>query len=247
MIKPVLISLLASAGFIAAADLPTAEAVFDKYIEATGGKAGYEKLNAVSMHGTMELAGQAIKGDITIITARPDKLDIVLDLSGIGKFRSAAGGGNAWDVSPIQGPRILDGEERDLRLRNAHIDAYVQWRETYGDVKVDGEDTIDGKDCWRLLAKPPKASKPETLWFDKQTGLVVKTTTTIFTAGSEVTAQSLPSDYRDVNGMKFPFKLRQIVGPQTIEMTFDQVKLNPDLPPGQFEPPPDVQALLTKK
>jgi outer membrane lipoprotein-sorting protein len=37
------------------------------------------------------------------------------------------------------------------------------------------------------------------------------------------------------------------MGPQTIATTIDDVKLNPDLPSNQFDPPAEVQALLTKK
>ncbi len=246
MFKQVLISLLASAGLLAA-DLPTAEAVFDKYIEATGGKAAYDKVNAISMSGTMELAGPGMKGGIVIVTARPDKMDMVLDLAGIGKFRSGAGGGTAWDDSPMQGPRILEGDELALRLRGAHLDAYVQWRENYGDVKVDGDETVEGKACWRLVAKPPKSTKTETMWFDKQTGLLVKTLNAVATPAGEMQAESFPSDYRDVSGLKVPFKIRQVVGPQEFSMILQDVKLNPDVPAGQFDPPAEVQALLTKK
>jgi hypothetical protein len=198
------------------------------------------------MHGTMEIADQGLKGDITIVTARPDKMDMVLDLAGIGKIRSGAGGGTAWDSSAMQGPRVLEGEERDQRLRSARVDAFVNWRETYGDVKVDGEDTINGKACWRLIAKPPKATKTETLWFDKQTGFLVKSSSVIQSQMGEIPAESFYSDYREVNGMKAAFKIKQSLGPQVLETTFDKVTLNPDLPPGQFDPPAEIQALLKK-
>jgi hypothetical protein len=43
-------------------------------------------------------------------------------------------------------------------------------------------------------------------------------------------------DYRDVNGMKFPFRLRRAIGTDTIEETqFDEFRINPRIDPRKFE------------
>ena len=44
------------------------------------------------------------------------------------------------------------------------------------------------------------------------------------------------ADYRDVDGMQFPFRLRRAVGPDTIEeTTFDRFKVNAKIDPKRFE------------
>ncbi len=44
------------------------------------------------------------------------------------------------------------------------------------------------------------------------------------------------ADYRDVEGMQFPFRLRRAVGADTIEeTTFDRYKVNPKIDPKKFE------------
>jgi hypothetical protein len=44
------------------------------------------------------------------------------------------------------------------------------------------------------------------------------------------------ADYRDVDGMQFPFRLRRAVGPDTIEeTTFDRYKVNAKIDPKRFE------------
>ena len=44
------------------------------------------------------------------------------------------------------------------------------------------------------------------------------------------------ADYRDVDGMQFPFRLRRAVGPDTIEeTTFDRYKINAKIDPKRFE------------
>jgi hypothetical protein len=44
------------------------------------------------------------------------------------------------------------------------------------------------------------------------------------------------ADYRDVDGMQFPFRLRRAVGPDTVEeTTFDRFKVNAKIDPKRFE------------
>ena len=44
------------------------------------------------------------------------------------------------------------------------------------------------------------------------------------------------ADYRDVSGIKLPFRLRRALGPDTIEeTTFDNFKINPKIDPKKFE------------
>ena len=45
------------------------------------------------------------------------------------------------------------------------------------------------------------------------------------------------ADYRDVDGVKFPFRLRRAIGAETTEeTTFDRFRINPKIDPRKFEP-----------
>ena len=45
------------------------------------------------------------------------------------------------------------------------------------------------------------------------------------------------SDYRDVDGMKFPFRLRRAIGPETTEeTTIDRYRINVKIDARKFEP-----------
>ncbi len=52
---------------------PKAEEVLDQYVEATGGKAAYEKIKNRVSKGTMEVTGAGLKGDIRETSAAPAK------------------------------------------------------------------------------------------------------------------------------------------------------------------------------
>ena len=53
--------------------MPTAETVINQYIEATGGKAAYEKLKNRVVTGTIEIPAANIKGNTKMMQALPNK------------------------------------------------------------------------------------------------------------------------------------------------------------------------------
>jgi hypothetical protein len=54
--------------------------------------------------------------------------------------------------------------------------------------------------------------------------------------GAAVESRIYYGDYRDVNGVQFPFRLRRAVGPDTVEETiFDGFKINARIDPKKFE------------
>jgi hypothetical protein len=104
---------------------------------------------------------------------------------------------------------------------------------------------LNGKRCWRVVAHPPRIGKPETLWFDKESGLLVKSAATLASPMGEMPVESLYSDYRDAGGIKIAYSIRQSAGPQVILTTLIQATANAELPQSQFDTPADIQALLS--
>jgi len=62
--------------------------------------------------GSMELAAAGIKGSMVITKAEPDKSLVEIDLAGIGSVKQGYDGKVAWEINPMQGARIKDGDEK---------------------------------------------------------------------------------------------------------------------------------------
>src|ERR1700719_3951998 len=92
--------------------LPKAEELLDKFVEATGGKAAYEKVHNEKWTGTFEFVGKGVKGVITSYRSEPSKTYTRVDLEGIGAIEDGTDGETAWTLSAIQGPHIKQGDER---------------------------------------------------------------------------------------------------------------------------------------
>src|SRR5438876_11578008 len=105
-------ALLAFAASLAvAADMPSGESLIERFIGASGGAPAYAKVKNSVMNGTVELVGRNISGTVTIVEAG-EKSWTAMDLPGIGRVEEGFDGVTAWENSALQGPRILEGDEK---------------------------------------------------------------------------------------------------------------------------------------
>ena len=98
-----------AARLAAADDLPKAETILDKFIDATGGKAAYQKIHNEMTTGAMTIAANGISGTLTVYHAEPDKSYTEINIEGVGKLMEGTDGKVAWSLSAIQGPHVKEG------------------------------------------------------------------------------------------------------------------------------------------
>jgi zinc protease len=236
--------VLATGARLAADDLPKAETILDKYIEATGGKAAYEKNHSEVSTGTMEFVGKNIKGNISSYRAEPDKSYTEIDIQGIGKVKEGSDGKVAWSLSAMQGPRLKDGEEKAGALQAARFNAELNWRDVYK-AETTGVEQVDGNDCYKVLLTP-KEGMAMTRYYDKKSNLLVKMVMTVKNPMGEFPVESVVSDYRKEGTILMPHKVTQKAAGQEITITIDNVKYNAEIPKDKFDPPDEIKAMMKK-
>jgi hypothetical protein len=104
---------------------------------------------------------------------------------------------------------------------------------------------IDGELCYKVVLTPTEAP-PETMYFQKKSGLAVKTVATMVSSMGEAPVEMLASDYKTLGGVMAFTKITQKVAGQEIVITIQDVKTNQPMAPDRFDPPAEVKALLTK-
>ena len=241
-----LVSLLLLTSFATAADLPSAESLMDGFVKTTGGASAYGALKSQSVRAEVEFLGQGIKGNSTTRSIYPNRTLSTMELAGLGKIHSGIWEGTVWESSAIQGQRLAKGEERNLSLRINDIRAAANWRQYYTSVTTVAEETIDGKTCFRVEAKPKDGGKPEFSWFSKDTGLVVKTKMTMVSPMGELPIEIEVSDYRKVGEFLLPHHSIQSMGPQKILSKIVEIQFNPTIDTTELAPPAEIQALIAK-
>jgi hypothetical protein len=230
-----------------AADLPEAAAILDRFVEVTGGKAAYEKNRSQVAVGTLEVVGMGLSGKLTVRSAAPGQTRTITELAGLGNIESGVYNGRAWENSPVQGPRLLEGDELKQMLRLTRYNGPIYWKELYSKAVTEAEEEVDGKPAYRIRLEPTDGLQPVTAWYDKESGLMVKTRMNVKTPMGELPMEISASDYRDVGGVMTPHTMVQNMGPQQIKMVFQSVEVNPELSDKDFVPPAEIQALLKPK
>jgi hypothetical protein len=236
---------LASLAFSQTEPLPKAEAILDRYIEVTGGKAAYEKRKNEIETGTIELRAQGLKGTVTRYTAEPAEAYSIVEIEGVGKIEDGLDKGVAWDKNPMLGPKIKSGMEKAQYVREATFNSPIHWRELNTKVETTGTDTVDGELCYKVVLTPTEAPV-ETMYFQKKSGLAVKTVATVVSAMGEAPVEMFASDYKNMGGVVVPTKITQKLAGQEIVITLQDVKTNQAIPPDRFDPPAEIKALLSK-
>lgn len=241
-----LAALACSAGWAAPDEpLPKADEILDKFVEVTGGKAAYENVRNEKWTGTFEFVGKGIKGTIASYRADPNKSVTNVALEGVGTMQDGTDGRTAWQNSSMQGPRIKQGEERAAALREATLRAPLYWRKLYRHVETVGQETIDDQPCYKVVLTPEEG-KPETQYFDKKTGLMVKVTMVVASPMGEIPTETILSDYKEEGGLRQPHKQQHKVAGMDFLITIDHVDYNVDVPADKFDMPADVKTLAPK-
>jgi hypothetical protein len=244
LIRLTVLGVLAGA-FASAQPLPKAETILDRYVQVTGGKAAYLKHTRETLTGTISFPEQGLNGKLTRYAMAPDKEYSVVELGPIGKIESGFADGIAWEKSAILGPRVKTGDEKDQAAREAQFNGAAEWRTIFPKAETTGSETVNGEDCYKVVLTPA-VGKPETQYFSKKSGLLLKTAATAVSPMGEVAVEVEVSEYKNFDGILLPTRSRQKAGAQQLEINITSVTADQPFPPGIFDLPPEIKMLVDK-
>jgi photosynthetic reaction center cytochrome c subunit len=216
--------------------LPTADQVLAKYTEALGGSAVIEKLKTRSMKGTW-ITSNGISLGYEVYQTAPDKLFTVLNTPKQGVFEKGFNGTVAWEKSS-RGIRDIEGTELFYLKRYPDLFKDIKLQGQFARLSFSGKEKIDGKDVYVLRGLTPD-NKTERLYFDAQTGLLLRRIRLTPTMVGLIPEQVDFEDYRDVDGMKVPFTIRVSSIEPIFSSTrqFSEIKLNVPVDETRFNKP----------
>ncbi|RMF78912.1 MAG: hypothetical protein D6744_09635 [Planctomycetota bacterium] len=222
--------------------LPEAAKILDRYIEVTGGREAYEKVKSRITRGRIEIPAMGLKGTIEIIAAAPNRFRAKAVTEGIGEQLRGTNGKVAWELSDMMGPRLIEGKEKAMFDRSSLFNSDLHWRKLYKKVRTVGVENVEDTPCYKLELVS-EDDEVMTAYYAKDSGLMVRGLLTVPGPMGDVEVEVLVSDYRDVDGVKLPFKTVQRVAGMEQIMVIDSVETNPKLPPDTFDLPTPIKEL----
>lgn len=215
----------------------TAEQVLNRFVEVTGGEAAYRKLTSTVTKGTVDLKGQGIKGTMEATSKAPNLFYTVQKITGIGEMAQGCDGNVVWSKDPINGLRKLTGVERAIAVRSAAFNAPLRWKELFKKVALTGIKKLDGGDAYAITLTPAEG-KPVIQYYDKKTGLQVRMDMVMEGVQGTIPTETVMSDYREVDGVKTPFRAVTKLGPAIeMELVTTEIKNNVEVDDAIFAKP----------
>jgi photosynthetic reaction center cytochrome c subunit len=216
--------------------LPTADQIIDKYYQALGGLAAIDKLKSRVMKGTLTTtAGVEIGYELS--QSGSDLVLAVLNTPQTGVVERGFNGTIGWEKS-AQGIRDLGGDETAYLRRYPDLYKDIKLKDQFSRISVAGKPKIDGRDVYVLRATTT-SGKREQLYFDAETGFLIRRATSTTTPVGIIPEQIDFEDYREVDGMKLPFTIRvsTIDRNYSVVRKFTEIKLNVPVDPKRFNKP----------
>jgi photosynthetic reaction center cytochrome c subunit len=221
---------------------PSVDQILDKYIQALGGAQRLAGIKSFIATGTsVGYEGLGGGGQFQIFGKAPDQRTVQIafkDHPERGDSTRAYNGSAGWIKSPrgLLGQYELAGSELDGLRLEAQLAFPGQIKQVLTNLRAGNPDSINGGDVDVVQGTGPRGVLA-TLYFDKQSGLLVRLVRYGRSPVGRVPVQSDYSDYRDVGGVKFPFKytFSWLDGRDAFQLT--EVKTNVPIDAAKFGKP----------
>ncbi len=240
MARKILICLAAAAIAILPASAQTVDEIIGKNIQAHGGMEKLKAAKTIRMTGRMT-AGPGLEAPIVMEQKRPKSMRIEFTIQGMTGIQ-AYDGKAGWMVMPFGGkkdPEPMPAEAVKEFEQQADFDGpLVDYKEKGHQVELMGKESVEGTDAYKLKVTL-KSGDVRYLYLDKDSYLEIKTESKRTIRGTEVEAESVIGDYKQVQGLMVPhsFEAGAKGRPEKQKITIEKVEINPPIDDARFKMP----------
>lgn len=212
---------------------PTADQLLDKYVQAMGGAAAIDKINSRVMKGSIDFGGKSLPIDIY---AKDPEERISLTHMPEGDSVTAFNGHEGWLGMLGRQMREMHGSDLDGAAIDADLHLATHLKQMFTKMEVRESEKIDAHATYEVVGQR-EGKPPIQLYFDQQSGLLVRLVRYGDTALGWLPTQIDYADYRDVDGVKVPYRwtLARPSGRFTIQLA--ELKQNVPVDDAKFVKP----------
>jgi outer membrane lipoprotein-sorting protein len=207
----------------------TADEIIAKNIQARGGSDKLKSVQSIKSTATMAM-GPGMEAPGVLIQKRANLARLEFTVQGLTAVQ-AYDGKNAWQIMPFMGkkdPEQMSADEAKEVEEMADLDGpLVDYKSKGHQVELLGKEKVEGTDAYKLKATL-KNGDVQTIYIDADSFLEIKEETKRTVRGSEQVFESAIGDYKEVNGIIFPFAMESGVkgSPQKQKLTITKIELN---------------------
>jgi len=189
--------------------MPTVDRILDKYVQALGGEQALRKITSRLITATQNIPTGP--GGQNLIAAQAEQYqkapNLTLNVYRAPAYTTSNGFDGVTQWAQDQNGVVADASQLDtMRARRAaDLLEPLDLKQEYTRMVVRGIEKVNDRDAYVVIALPP-GDKAERLYFDVQTGLLVRKYSALPTPVGDSPLQMDYDDYRDTGtGVKIPF------------------------------------------
>jgi zinc protease len=202
--------------------------VIGSYIEAIGGR---ERLQGVNDRTTV-MSGNVQGFDVkmTIYQKAPAKLRQEITATGMDQVIIFNGEEGIMTMGGSK--QKITGEELEKLKYEAYMGLLLNPDSVGVKMELEGIEKIDNKRAYKVINKAESINW--ITYYDVETGLKLLEVKDVNTPSGVFKQEIRFSDYREVEGIKYPYSIEQKLGPQEMRFNVSSLKLNQKLDEGLF-------------
>jgi photosynthetic reaction center cytochrome c subunit len=223
----------------AAPGAPSADQIFDRYIQALGGSERLAALTSFVAKGSYIGYADTEKSTVEIYAQAPRQRTTIVHTAN-GDATTVYNGAAGWTAAPLANRPVpllaLAGQELDGARFDAELSFPVRIKQALSGWRVGFAATIGDRDVDVVQASTAARSTVR-LYFDKETGLLLRQVRYTDSPVGMSPMQLDYADYREVAGVKMPFRwtVTWLDGRSTYELS--EVQPNVAIDAAQFAQP----------
>lgn len=219
----------------------TAEQIIDRYVQALGGAQAIQKITSRISKGNVEILGAGATGTIEFYEKAPNKQMHLLTVPDLFTSYGGFNGSSGWGFDQEKKkPTELKGKELESLRVDSEFYKPIRIKEQFPQITLKGEEKIQFRDGPRqtyVLEAKSAAGNSRKMYFDTETGLLIRQDTQDTSEEGKVPAREFFLDYKNVDGVMVPFTIRHTQGGATMILRFSEVKQNVPIDDSKFDPP----------
>jgi outer membrane lipoprotein-sorting protein len=229
MIGKVWLSIIVLVMLVPCLSAQTADEIIAKNVQARGGAEKLKSVQSIKSTATMSM-GPGMEAPGILIQKRPALARLEFTVQGLTAVQ-AYDGKNAWQIMPFMGkkdPELMSADEAKETEEMADVDGpLVDYKSKGHQVELLGKEKIEGTDAYKLKVTL-KNGDVQTVYIDSDSFLEIKEETKRTVRGSEQVVEAAIGDYKEVNGIMFPFAIESSVkgSAEKQKLTITKVELN---------------------
>jgi len=223
----------------------SADDILAKYLAARGGLDKIKAVQSERVTGTISF-GPGEEGPFVVERARTLKMHMEFNLNGQVIIRTYDGRSKGWTYNPfVPNPTVQPMTEADLRsiFEEADFDGpFVDYKSKGNQIELAGKEDVEGKPAFKLKLTN-RNGDISYFFFDAATHLLLKWQGNRKLGDKEVPWVSFFRDFREVNGLKYPFLIEsEELGAENVQkITAEKIEVNVPIDEARFgkpSPPP---------